>query len=346
MNKAISDTHQGFKLKSIVTGAAGFIGSHLTDFLLSNGHEVLGVDNLSTGKLENLTQALKNPSFRFEHIDLSSRTEVDLIKGEYDFIFHLGALAEIVPSIQDPDKYFESNVLGTYNMCQKARDLSIRKFVYAASSSCYGIPMEFPTPETSKIELKYPYALTKYLGEKIVLHWGEVFGLPVISLRLFNVYGTRSRTSVGYGAVMGVFLAQMLANEPLTIVGDGEQTRDFTFINDVVLAFFLAATSDKENEIYNVGSGKSRKVIELAQIISKERRYVFVPKRPGEPEVTFADISKISKELKWNPSTTLEEGLSIILESKSDWKDAPVWTPESISKATADWFKYLGSPNG
>ena len=107
MNKAISDTHQGFKLKSIVTGAAGFIGSHLTDFLLSNGHEVLGVDNLSTGKLENLTQALKNPSFRFEHIDLSSRTEVDLIKGEYDFIFHLGALAEIVPSIQDPDKYFE-----------------------------------------------------------------------------------------------------------------------------------------------------------------------------------------------------------------------------------------------
>lgn len=329
-------------MKSLVTGAAGFIGSHLTDLLLSKGHKVVGIDNFSTGKLSNLKQAKRNPNFKLLEIDLSNSTEVETISGEFDFIFHLGALAEIVPSIQNPDQYFKSNVIGTFNICQRARDLSVKKFVYAASSSCYGIPTQFPTPETAKIDPKYPYALTKRLGEEIVLHWGQLYNLPVISLRLFNVYGTRARTSGGYGAVLGVFLAQMFANVPLTIVGDGEQKRDFTFVSDVVDAFFIAAMSDQQNEIYNVGSGHPRKINELVEII-KGKKLVFLPKRPGEPNETFADISKISNHLAWKPSFNLEDGLSIVLKSKRDWEDAPIWTPNAISKATSEWFKYLGS---
>jgi len=331
-------------MRSLVTGAAGFIGSHLTDFLLAKGHEVLGIDNLSSGNLRNLEGAMKNSRFSLKHVEISKQDDLHQIRGEFDFIFHLAALAEIVPSIQEPTRYFESNVVGTYNICQKARDLNIKKIVYAASSSCYGIPHQYPTQESAEVKPQYPYALTKFLGEKIVLHWNQVYKIPAISLRLFNVYGPRARTSGSYGAVMGVFIAQMMANKPLTIVGDGEQLRDFTYVMDVVSAFYCAAISYKKNEIYNVGSGKPRKVKDLANLIS-EGEHVYLPKRPGEPEQTFADISKISQELDWKPAFSLEQGLSMVLESKTDWKNAPVWTPDKIAEATSEWFKYLGSTN-
>jgi len=331
-------------MRSLVTGAAGFIGSHLTDFLLAKGHQVLGIDNLSSGNLRNLEGAMKNPAFSLKHVDISKQDDLDQIRGDFDLIFHLAALAEIVPSIQEPTRYFESNVVGTYNICQKARDLNIKKIVYAASSSCYGIPHQYPTKESAEAKQQYPYALTKFLGERIVLHWNQVYKIPAISLRLFNVYGPRARTSGSYGAVMGVFLAQMMANKPLTIVGDGEQLRDFTYVTDVVSAFYCAAISDKNNEIYNVGSGEPRKVKDLANLIS-EGEHIYLPKRPGEPEQTFADISKIRQELDWKPAFSLEQGLSIVLESKTDWKNAPVWTPDKIAEATSEWFKYLGSTN-
>jgi UDP-glucose 4-epimerase len=202
---------------------------------------VLGIDNLSSGNLRNLEGAMKNVRFSLKQVELSKQDDLNQISGEFDFIFHLAALAEIVPSIQEPTRYFESNVVGTYNICQKARELNIKKIVYAASSSCYGIPDHYPTQESAEVKPQYPYALTKFLGEKILLHWNQVYKILAISLRLFNVYGPRARTSGSYGAVMGVFLAQMMANKPLTIVGDGEQLRDFTYVRDVVSAFYCAA---------------------------------------------------------------------------------------------------------
>jgi UDP-glucose 4-epimerase len=316
--------------------------SLVTEFLLARGHRVLGIDNFSSGSSKNLDSSIKNPNFSLNEIDVSKAEEVGALSGTFDFVFHLAALAEIVPSIQNPTSYFESNVIGTFNICQKARELSVKKFIYSASSSCYGIPSQFPTSETALLDPQYPYALTKHLGEQIVLHWQKVYQLPAVSLRLFNVYGPRARTSGSYGAVMGVFIAQMLANMPLTIVGDGEQTRDFTFISDVVSAIYAAANTGKIGAIYNVGSGIPRKVNELAKLIGNNNS-VFVPKRPGEPEQTFADISKTCQELNWQPKISLEEGVSIVLESKSHWENAPVWTPEGIVDATSAWFKYLGS---
>lgn len=327
-------------MKCLVTGAAGFIGSHLVDYLLLEGHSVLGIDNFSSGSMTNLEIAMKNPLFEFKELDISSISQTKKIVGEYDYVFHLAALAEIVPSIQNPNAYFESNVIGTYNTCQLARELSVKKFVYAASSSCYGIPDYYPTHETAQSGPQYPYALTKYLGEQIVMHWSKVYRVPAISLRLFNVYGPRARTSGSYGAVMGVFLAQMLAGVPLTIVGDGQQKRDFTFVSDVINAFYAAAISNIRQDIFNVGSGNPRKVIDLAKMIS-DKELVFVPKRPGEPDQTFADISKIQKHIGWKPLIDLEQGIARILESSAEWANAPVWTPEKISKATSDWFKYL-----
>ena len=162
----------------------------------------------------------------------------DLVKGK-QLIFHLAALADIVPSIKNPKQYFKANVTGTLNLLQACVDQNISKFIYAASSSCYGIPQVYPTPETANIKTEYPYALTKRLGEELVLHWANVYDIPAISLRLFNVYGPRSRTSGTYGAVFGVFLKQNIKEIPFTVVGDGNQTRDFTFVSDVVDAMFV-----------------------------------------------------------------------------------------------------------
>jgi UDP-glucose 4-epimerase len=174
-----------------------------------------------------------------------------------------------------------------------------------------------------------------------VIHWGKVYNLPVVSLRLFNVFGTRSRTSGTYGAVFGVFLAQKLAGKPLTIVGDGSQTRDFTYVTDVANAFLTAAQSDAVNEIFNVGSKNSYSINQLASLLGGEITYI--PKRPGEPDCTFADTRKIESHLKWKPEISLEQGVEIMLENISFWKSAPVWDPDSIREATKEWFSLLGN---
>jgi UDP-glucose 4-epimerase len=178
------------------------------------------------------------------------------------------------------------------------------------------------------------------MGEELVMHWSQLYALPAISLRFFNVYGPRSRTSGTYGAVLGVFLAQKLAGKPYTIVGDGEQTRDFTYVTDIVLAMLAAAKSDKSGEIYNVGSGATVSVNRLAQLLGGEK--VHIPKRPGEPDSTFADIARIQKDLNWSPKISIEEGIANILENIEYWREAPVWNPETIATATEDWFRYLG----
>jgi UDP-glucose 4-epimerase len=326
-------------LKAIVTGGCGFIGSHLVDLLLENKIDVTVIDNFSTGRPLNL-QHVKD-KVEIVQADISVNGDWVSHFQNTDLVFHIAALADIVPSIQNPDTYFQSNVVGTFNVLQAARDANIKRFVYAASSSCYGIPEVYPTPENSEILPQYPYALTKRMGEELVMHWAEVYKLPAVSLRFFNVYGPRSRTSGTYGAVFGVFLAQKLAGKPFTVVGDGKQTRDFTFVTDVANAIYTAAKSDKVGEIYNVGSGATISVNRIVELLGGEK--VHIPKRPGEPDSTYADISKIKRELNWSPKISIEEGVAELLKHIDYWKEAPVWTPDKIQEATSDWFKFLGN---
>ena len=221
-------------MKSIVTGGAGFIGSHLVDALLTQGDDIIVLDNFSTGRPENLSHVEDQVELIESDLSLYG-TWTKYFKG-VDRVFHLAALADIVPSIENPDTYYQANVTGTFNVMKACQKSNVGKVVYSASSSCYGIPDIVPTPETAKIQPQYPYALTKFLGEQIVLHWSHVYGIPSVSTRLFNVYGPRSRTSGTYGAVFGVFLAQKLNKKPFTVVGDGTQTRDFTYVEDVTSA--------------------------------------------------------------------------------------------------------------
>lgn len=324
----------------LVTGGLGFIGSHLVERLLGEGSSVTVIDNSSTGRRANLRAVEGRGALRVVPADVAE--PLAPFEGIHT-VFHLAALADIVPSIQRPTDYYRSNVTGTVSVLEACRAGGVRRVVYAASSSCYGIPDAYPTPETAPVRPEYPYALTKYLGEEIALHWGKVYKLGVVSLRLFNVFGPRARTTGTYGAVFGVFLAQKLAGKPLTIVGDGTQTRDFTYVDDVVETFLRAAASDVSGEVFNVGSGGTTPVNTLAALIGGPT--VRIPKRPGEPDCTFADISKIRRALGWSPSVPFEEGVRRLLERIDDFRDAPVWTPDSIAEATKDWFRYL-SPRG
>ena len=324
-------------MRSIVTGGAGFIGSHLVDKLLDIGHEVTVLDNFSTGRKENLEHV--NGQIELVECDLSVKDDWMQEFNEVDWVFHLASLADIVPSIQNPEGYFCSNVDATFYILEAARHAKIKRFVYSASSSCYGNPDQYPTKENAEIRPQYPYALAKRMGEELVEHWAQLYNLPAISLRFFNVYGTRSRTSGTYGAVFGVFLAQKLANKPYTVVSDGEQTRDFTYVTDIVSALIAAAESDHSNKIYNVGSDTTVSVNKIVELLGGDK--VHIPKRPGEPDCTYADISKIKDELGWAPTISIEEGIEKILENIDYWKEATVWSPDTISEATEDWFKYL-----
>ena len=327
-------------MKTLVTGGAGFIGSHLCQRLLARGLNVIAVDNLSCGRKENFDGFDNSVSFSFIQVDIRDRKALISCMQGVDWVFHLAGVADIVPSIENPTLYFDINVSGTLQVLECARASGVRRFLYAASSSSYGIPDTYPTQETAPINPLYPYALTKYLGEELVLHWAKTYKLSGLSLRLFNVYGLRSRTTGAYGAVFGVFLAQKLNELPFTVVGDGTQTRDFTYVTDVAEAFIVAAESDYSGEAYNVGSGNHYSVNQLVDLLGGD--VVNIPKRPGEPNCTFADVTKINRQLGWKAKISLEEGVKNMLDRLEDWRDAPVWDPQSIQEATSSWFQYLG----
>jgi|HubBroStandDraft_1064217.scaffolds.fasta_scaffold07384_6 UDP-glucose 4-epimerase len=326
--------------RSLVTGGAGFIGSHLVDRLLADGQDVIALDNLSVGRERNLASALQHAACTFRRVDVRDREALtDCFEG-VDTVYHLAALADIVPSIENPAAYFTSNVDGTFNVVEAARAAGVGRLVYAASSSCYGIPDVYPTAEDAAIRPQYPYALTKYLGEQIALHWGSVYDIPTVSLRFFNVFGPRARTSGTYGAVFGVFLAQKLNGKPFTVVGDGTQTRDFTFVTDIVEGIVTAANSGLRDEVFNLGSGGTYSVNELCRLLGGP--VLNIPKRPGEPDCTFADTSKVRRMLGWQPRTSFEDGVRVMLEHIDDWRDAPLWDAQSIADATKVWFEKLG----
>jgi len=323
--------------KVLVTGGCGFIGSHLSEKLIQLGYSVSIIDNLSTGRLENIKNF--KDKLNFYKADIKDKKKIEKYFKNIDIVFHCAALADIVPSIQQPETYYETNVTGSLNVVSSCLKFKVKKIIYTASSSCYGIPLSYPTDENEKINPIYPYALTKYLGEQIIMHWSKVYKLSAISLRLFNVYGPRSRTSGTYGAMFGTFLAQKINNLPLTIVGDGMQSRDFTYISDIIDVLVIVSKSKIFSDIFNVGSGQSVSVNYIVKLLNGKR--VEIPKRPGEPDVTFANIKKIRNRLKWKPKVKIEQGIKLLIENINYWKKAPIWTPKKIEIATKDWFKYL-----
>ena len=326
-------------MKTLVTGGAGFIGSHLCELLLAQGHQVLALDSLVSGRLQNLKTIAGEPGMRFVQADICNSAAIAPYFEGVDWVFHLAGLADIVPSIEQPAQYFQTNVTGTLHVLEAARRCGAKRLVYAASSSSYGVPDVYPTPETAPIKPLYPYALTKHMGEELVLHWARVYQMPAMSLRLFNVYGTRSRTSGAYGAVFGVFLAQKLHGQPFTVVGDGRQTRDFTYVTDVARAFLAAAESGLSGLALNVGSGDHYSVNRLVELLGGD--VVHIARRPGEPDCTFADISQIRRLLGWQAQVSLERGVQTLLNNIDAWREAPVWDQASIDRATATWFHHL-----
>ena len=328
-----------FKKRVLITGGAGFIGSHTVDNFLKKGFNVRVIDNLVGGNLKNIEHLKNNKNFQFEKQDILKLDKVRKFITECEYVVHFAGIGDIVPSIKYPKKYFENNVLGTVKLLDILNPKKIKKFVYAASSSCYG-KAKTPTDENHLINPLYPYALSKYQGEQIALHWHKVYKFPVNSIRIFNAYGTRSRTTGAYGAVFGVFLKQLIAKQPLTVVGDGSQRRDFLYVSDVAEAFYLATTTGITGSIWNLGSGNPQSVKKLVQLLNP-KKIIFIPKRPGEPNITYANIKKIQKDLKWKPVISFEEGVSTILDNIEYWRNAPLWNKSNIAKETKLWFKYL-----
>jgi UDP-glucose 4-epimerase len=327
------------KAIAVVTGGAGFIGSHMVDLLVEEGFRVHVIDNLTGGRLLNLEQHQRNADVVVEKKDIRALNADDALFRAARYVFHFAGIGDIVPSIDRPVDYISTNALGTVHVLEAARYAGVQKLVYAASSTCYGLAEQLPTAEDAPIQLEYPYALSKYQGEAAVLHWGQVYRLPVNSVRIFNAYGTRSRTTGAYGAVFGVFLAQKLNGKPLTVVGDGTQKRDFLYVTDVARAFYAAARSERSQRIYNLGAGNPQSVNYLAELLGGP--VVHLPKRPGEPDCTWADITRIRAELGWSPRVSFEEGVKTMLQNIDYWREAPVWDVSSIEAATRNWFAFL-----
>ena len=299
------------KKRSIITGGAGFIGSNLTDHLVRIGHKVIVLDNFVSGKKSNLSHHRKQ-DVKIIKIDISKSKNLDKYFKGVHYVFHFAALAQIIPSIKNPKKYFKNNVIGTLKVVEAAKRAKIKKLVYAASSSCYGIPKKLPTSEKDKIDLNNPYAVTKFIGEEIIMRYASMFKMPNISFRFFNVYGPRLNISGQYSAVIGNFLSQTKNNKALTIVGDGKQTRDFIHVDDIAKACVKVIKSKCINKIYNLGSGKKTSINTLAKIFNGKKK--FIPNRPGEAKNSLADISKFKKDVNWHPKISLEKGIKKLIK--------------------------------
>jgi UDP-glucose 4-epimerase len=325
---------------AVVTGGAGFIGSHMVDLLIARGFSVRVIDNLAGGHRNNLEHLSDNPNLACHWQDIRALEAGSEIFLGARYVFHFAGIGDIVPSIEQPIDYMDVNAQGTVRVLECARAAGIEKLVYAASSSCYGLA-QTPTDETHPIAPQYPYALSKYQGEQAVFHWHDVYGLPVNSVCIFNAYGPRVRTTGAYGAVFGVFLRQKLAHAPFTVVGDGTQRRDFVYVTDVAEAFLAAAQNSVVGERFNVGAGNPQSINRLVELLGGNVTYV--PKRPGEPDCTWADISKIVRMTGWRPRVSFEDGVQSMMHDIERWRDAPLWDTASIAEATKTWFRFLGS---
>lgn len=297
-------------MRALVTGGLGFIGSHLVDHLIAQGMTVTVIDNLSTGDRGNA-----NPAATYLEQDLALLPKE--IAMDQDYVFHCAALPRIQPSFELPKEHEEANVIGTLDLFLQLRNSrKLKKVVVSSSSAVYGTPTEIPTTEQAFIQPLSPYALQKYATEQYALILGRHYGIPTVALRYFNVYGPRSfqprSLYNAYSSVIGIFVHQYLQKQPLTVTGDGEQRRDFVHVKDVVRANLAAAFSKNEGEIYNIGTGKSISIRELAETF--ECPIVFTPARGGESLVSCAVIEKAKKELDWSPQISLQEGIADLLK--------------------------------
>ncbi len=290
----------------LVTGGAGFIGSHLVDRLIKDGYRVIVIDNLSTGKKENI-----NPQADFYQLDICDFEKIKPIFQGVDGVFHLAAIPRVPLSIKDPVGTSRVNILGTINIFKASIENGVKKVVFASSSSVYGNQKRLPLKETMIPAPLSPYGLQKLVGEKFAKLFTQLYKIPIISLRYFNVYGPRIDFNSDYSLVLGKFLRLKAEKKPLTIFGDGEQTRGFCFVDDVVEASIKAMKSDKLNGgvIINIGQKKSYSINYLAKLIGGE--IVYLPPRPGDPLHTRADISLARKLLDWEPKIDFNEGVEI-----------------------------------
>tara|TARA_B100000965_G_scaffold75930_1_gene60195 strand:- start:32151 stop:33062 length:912 start_codon:yes stop_codon:yes gene_type:complete len=289
-------------MKYVVTGGAGFIGSNLVDRLVSQNHDVNVIDNFISGKKENC-----NENAKYHDINIANEANLNIIKtvlDKCDTVFHCAALARVQPSILDPIKYEKNNTLGIMNMLKCSVDMGVRRFVYSASSSAYGSTKKLPSKESDKPNPISPYANQKYYGELCCKMFSKVYNIETVSLRYFNVYGERQNLGGAYATVVGIFLNQSINGNPLTINGDGNQRRDFTYVGDVVSANILAAKSQNvgKGEVLNIGNGENISINELAENIGGE---VIFNKPLNEPFANLADIKKAKKLLDWEPTTDL-----------------------------------------
>ena len=294
----------------LVTGGAGFVGSNLTDALLAAGHSVRIIDNFSTGRRENV-----NSDAELIEVDF---TDLEAIQSHFtgiDGVFHVGALPRIPFSIECPLESTQANLIGTLNVLVAARDAKVKRVVYSASSSAYGDQPELPLRPDMPTNPLNPYALQKYVGEKFCEQFHRFYGLETVSLRYFNLYGPRMATEGAYVSVISTFRRQKLAGQPLTIVGDGEQSRDFTHVSDAVRANMLAMASPNvgQGEVLNVGAGEQHTVNEIAEYFGGERQYL--PARIGEIRHTKADIALTKELIGWEPEVPFAEGMERVLES-------------------------------
>ena len=294
-------------MKALVTGGAGFIGSHVVSKLLHEGWEVVVIDNESAESNEEFFWYTDKEAKNYQY-DIADYDITRPLYDEIDVVFHLAAEARIQPAINNPLLAVKTNTLGTATVLQCAREAGVKRVIYSSTSSAYGRNAP-PCVEDMREDCLNPYSVSKVAGEKLCKMYYELYGLETIIFRYFNVYGDRQPLKGEYAPVVGLFLRQAENGEPLTIVGDGEQRRDFTHVSDVVEANYLAAIKDLPlesfGEIYNVGTGKNYSVNEIASMISDKQ--VYISPRKGESRVTLAVNSKICNTLGWEPKVKIEE---------------------------------------
>ena len=291
-------------MKLLVTGGAGFIGSNLVDELVRQKHQVLVIDNLSGGKKDNI-----NPKAIFHKKDIRNLKSIKPLFKGVDYVFHLAALPRVQYSIENPVETTETNINGTVNVLIASHESGVKKVIYSASSSAYGDQKTMPLKESLSPQPKSPYGLQKFVGELYCQVWSQVYGLSTVSLRYFNVYGPRNNADGAYALVVAKFLKQRQLGKPMTITGNGKQTRDFTSVHDVVRANILAMKSPKvgKGEVINIGAGKNQSINKIAELIGGPIKYI--PAR-FEPQHTLADNSLAKRLLSWSPKVSIEKGIA------------------------------------
>ncbi|KIL97785.1 UDP-glucose 4-epimerase [Paramagnetospirillum magnetotacticum MS-1] len=290
---------------ALVTGAAGFLGSHTIEALLAQGHRVRGLDLPGARFEDSLGALLDHPGLSLDKRDLLDIPADDPIFAGVDVIYHCAGIADHVPSLQVPERYMQANVMAVVRVLEAARHHKVRKVINASSAAVYGIAAA-PTAEDHPINPVNPYGLTKWMAEEACAHWSKVFGVATLSFRIFNCYGPRATAS----GPIGFFLKKAAAGEALTVTGDGTQERDFIHVSDVVAAFLAGAASEKSSAAYNLGSGRPETVNRLAELVGGAITYI--PARPGEPKVILADTTRIRAELGWEPKVSLAAGIAAL----------------------------------